>query len=40
MKHIKEVMDEIFNPGTLQGRKLNSIVLQNFVKEFKIKGDF
>ena len=40
MMHIKEVVDEIFNLGTPQGRQLNSIVLQNFIKEYGIKGSF
>ena len=40
MRHIKMTMDEIFNRGSNSGRRLNSVVLQNFVKDYKIKGDF
>ena len=34
------VIEELFNPGTDQGRRLNTVVLQIFVKDYKIKGGF
>ena len=40
MKHIKMVMEEIFNNGSKLGMKLNSFVLQSFVRDYNIKGDF
>ena len=40
MRHIKMVMEELFNPATNEGRRMNSILLQNFVKDYNIKGTF
>ena len=40
MKHIKMLLEELFNAGTDHGRRLNTIIMQTFVKDYYIKGKF
>ena len=40
IRHMKMIINEIFNKGTTNGRALNSDLMKEFAKNYNIKGDF